>query len=104
MEERIYKLEAITLFSDPEKVFEKAKEYLGDDVVISISTRKDKKYMVFNPNTQKWVHFGQINYEDYTKHNDDKRRQRYLKRSTNIKGNWKDDKYSPNNLSINLLW
>ena len=32
------------------------------------------------------------------------RRNAYLKRATNIKGNWKDNKYSPNNLAINILW
>ena len=52
----------------------------------------------------KAVHFGQIGYEDYTKHNDLNRRNAYLARATRIKGNWKDDPYSPNSLSINLLW
>jgi hypothetical protein len=52
----------------------------------------------------KWAHFGQIGYEDYTKHKDEYRRMNYLLRSSNIKGNWKNDMYSPNNLSINILW
>ena len=42
--------------------------------------------------------------EDYLYHQNEKRRTNYLKRSSNIKGNWKDDPYSPNNLSINILW
>ena len=42
--------------------------------------------------------------EDYTLHGDKKRRDRYLKRATNIKGKWQDNPYSPNNLSINILW
>jgi hypothetical protein len=45
-----------------------------------------------------------MGYEDYTKHKDPVRRQAYLKRATKIKGDWKDNKYSPNNLSINILW
>jgi hypothetical protein len=45
-----------------------------------------------------------MGYEDFTKHKDDKRRENYLKRTTNIPGNWKDNKYSPNNLSRNILW
>ena len=93
----------MTEFSDYDKVYEKAKKYLGDDVVIAESTRKGKKFMVKTPE-DKWVHFGALGYEDFTKHNDTARRDRYLKRSTNIKGNWKDNKYSPNNLSINILW
>ena len=48
--------------------------------------------------------FEQWGYEDYTKHKDDDRRQRYLARATKIKGDWKEDKYSPNNLSIHILW
>ncbi len=42
---------------------------------------------------------------DKWKHKDDSRRRRYLQRATKIKGNWKDNKYSPNNLSIiHILW
>ena len=59
--------------------------------------------MVQDPNG-KWIHFGAMGYEDYTKHKDDKRRENYLKRASNIKGSWKQNKYSPNNLAINLLW
>ena len=59
--------------------------------------------MVQDPDN-KWVHFGQMGYEDYTKHKDDDRRKNYLNRSSNIKGQWKSNKYSPNNLSIHLLW
>ena len=32
------------------------------------------------------------------------RQQKYLNRSSKIKGEWKNDKYSPNNLSMNILW
>ena len=67
------------------------------------STRKNKKYMILNDDN-KYVHFGDSRYMDFTKHNDEERRKRYLDRATKIKGNWKKDKYSPNNLAINLLW
>ena len=67
------------------------------------STRKNKKYMIMNDNN-KLVHFGDLRYQDYTKHQDEERRKRYIGRATKIKGNWKSDKYSPNNLAINLLW
>ena len=43
-------------------------------------------------------------YEDFTQHKNKDRQQNYLKRSSNIKGNWKNNKYSPNNLSMNILW
>ena len=93
----------ITTYSDPDEVLKKAKQYLGDAVEIHFSSRKGKKYMVRNPDG-KWIHFGALGYEDFTKHKDEKRRDNYLKRATKIRGNWKDTKYSPNNLSINILW
>jgi len=67
------------------------------------STRKNKKYMILNDDN-KYIHFGDNRYEDFTKHNDLERRKRYLDRASKIKGNWKKDKYSPNSLAINLLW
>jgi hypothetical protein len=35
---------------------------------------------------------------------DKSRRDRYLRRAMNISGNWYEDPYSANMLSINLLW
>jgi hypothetical protein len=60
--------------------------------------------MLFNPDTGKWIYFGQMGYEDYTKHQDDKRRKSYLNRTANMRGDWRDNPYSPNNLSRNILW
>jgi hypothetical protein len=62
------------------------------------------------------VHFGSPEYNDYIiysflesqkeveKGTADERRKLYRMRATNIKGNWKDNKFSPNNLAINILW
>jgi hypothetical protein len=68
-----------------------------------ISTRKKSKYMVQRPDGA-WSHFGQLPYDDFTFHLDEKRRDRYLRRALNIKGKWKDDPYSSNMLSVRLLW
>ena len=95
---------ALELFSNPLEAQRKAYEYLGNDATLYKSTRKNKKYMVFDKNNNKYVHFGQIGYIDYTKSKDQKKRLNYLKRSENIKGHWKDNEYSPNNLSRNILW
>ena len=70
---------------------------------VYLSSRKTKKYMIVTPEN-KIVHFGAMTYEDYTKHKSDIRRRNYRRRAENIKGDWKQDKYSPNNLAINLLW
>ena len=67
------------------------------------STRKNEKYMIMNDDN-KYIHFGDSRYQDFTKHQDLERLKSYLSRATKIKGNWKKDKYSPNNLAINLLW
>ena len=97
------KLDIVEQFSNPEKAIKNTKKYLGKDATLYLSTRKDKKYMVQEPNG-KMIHFGQIGYEDFTKHQDDKRRHNYLTRTANIRGNWKDNKYSANYLSRLLLW
>ena len=67
------------------------------------STRKNKKYMIMNDDN-KYIHFGDLRYQDFTKHQDEERRKRYNGRAKKIKGNRKKDKYSPNNSAINLLW
>ena len=85
------------------QVIKNAKSYLGNDVIILPSTRKNKKFMIMNPEN-KYVHFGDKRYEDFTQYENKDRKQNYFKRSSNIKGNWKNNKYSPNNLSMNILW
>jgi hypothetical protein len=90
--------------SNPTTVMERAKRIYGDDVSIGFSDNKKQKYMIFDPNENIWVHFGDIQYEDFTKHLDPARRDNYLARSGNIKGDWKDNPYSANNLARRLLW
>jgi hypothetical protein len=90
-------------YSNPAEVYRRAKKYLGKTAKIGLSTKTNKKYMITTPDG-KTVHFGQMGYEDYTKHKNKTRRKNYLTRSRRIKGNWKKDKYSSNNLAIHLLW
>lgn len=99
------KLNELLKISNPKIVQKKLNEYIGKDTKLYISSRKNSKYMIIDPNN-KWTHFGSFNppMEDFTYHNDPDRRKRYLARAMNIKGNWKNNKYSPNNLSINVLW
>ncbi len=98
-------------YSDPEIVLYRAKHYYGENVILKKSTRKTKKYMIFDPITNRFVHFGAMGYLDFTKYIQiydikiaNEHRSRYLKRALKIKGNWKDDPYSPNYLSLLLLW
>jgi len=91
-------------YSNPRSAQKKAYQYLGKTAKLYPSGKKDKKYKIFDPKNKKWVNFGQLGYEDFTKHKNKSRRHNYLTRSNNIKGNWKTNKYSPNNLSIHILW
>ena len=87
-------------YSDPALVFQKAYNFF-DNANIKISTRKNKKYMLFNPSKNKWIHFGHWGMEDYTKHHDEKRRMSFLRRNQK----WADnDFYTPSFLSYYLLW
>ncbi len=45
-----------------------------------------------------------MGFDDWTFHKNIRRRENYLNRAMNIKGNWKHYPYSANCLSINLLW
>ena len=91
-------------YSTPHIAQRMAHKYLGKTVKLYPAKNIQKKYSVFDPVHKKWVNFGQIGYEDYTKHHDKTRRRNYLARSRRIKGHWKSNKYSPNNLSIHILW
>lgn len=99
----VSKSNEIWKWSNPIQVRKMADKYLGKDIPVYLSNKKNKKYMVKTPE-DKWVHFGQLKYEDYTKHLNDNRRRLYLTRTANMRGDWKDDKYSANNLSRNILW
>jgi len=92
----------INAISNPDTVFRKFKQYRGrDKATIALSPRPDKKYVVSVDGRS--IHFGST-LPDYTRHGDEARRKRYLKRAREIKGRWREDKYSANNLAINLLW
>tara|TARA_R110002167_G_scaffold322396_1_gene528274 strand:- start:13 stop:348 length:336 start_codon:yes stop_codon:yes gene_type:complete len=93
-------LEQINQVSNTETVFRQLDKYY--DKSLYLSTQKNKKYMI--EHNGKFIHFGDINHSDYTKHNDKVRRLNYLKRATKIKGDWASSAVSPNMLSIILLW
>jgi hypothetical protein len=94
-------LKELLKISDPKEVYKKFIE-LGYNKYtnIYVSPRKDKKYMVIHPITNKKIHFGST-MEDYTKHKDIQRRNAFLTR--NAKWN-KSDKFSASALSTFLLW
>lgn len=91
------KEELIYEYSNPDLVKQRANDFYLNPV--HISSRKDKKYMVFDG--RKMQHFGQWGYIDYTKSQDEEKRNKFRKRNDK----WKyRNIYSPAWLSYNLLW
>jgi len=93
----------LTKYSNPIQAQKMALKYIKTAKLLP-STRRQKKYMILDPKTNRYVHFGQMGYQDYTKHHDKLRRKNYRSRATRIKGDWRNNKYSPNNLAIHILW
>ena len=87
-----------------EKLKRRSKLYGATD--LKKSSRKNNKWMVrYN---DKWIHFGNPKYEDYTQHGDKIRRENYLRRSKGIrdgKGNLTyKNKSKSNYWSRMILW
>lgn len=86
-------------------------EYLSEKIgaPISVSFKKNKKYMFVKPNTNRLIHFGHYDgtKNDYLLHKDEKRRKLYLARASKIltkdkKKAW-DIPYSPA-FASKFLW
>ena len=69
-------------YSNPKKAQQNVHKVFGNDVSLYKSTRPTKKYMIYDSNHNKFIHFGSMKpaYEDYLKHNDEYRQYKYLKR------------------------
>ena len=95
----IKKMEELINWSDYKTVQKKADEL--DLGTVLPSNRKTKKYMMLNPMTLKYSHFGLNGSEDWTKHRNLDR----LKNFRNRNKKWADaEMYSPAYLSYYLLW
>ena len=70
------KYEDLVLIFDPDTVYTKFRKIYPSDSEIKISTRKNKKYMVWDPDKEKWFHFGST-MEDHTFHRDLQRRLKF---------------------------
>lgn len=87
-------------FSNPMKASKIAKK-MGLNLYLSSNPKK--KYQIQNSKGD-WVRFGQMGYQDFLKHQDPNRRELYLQRAMNIRGDWKKDPYSANLMAIKILW
>jgi hypothetical protein len=94
----------LTKYSNPKTAQKMAYKYLGKTAKLYPADNPKKKYKICDRKHNTWVNFGAIGYEDYTKHKNKTRRHNYLTRSRAIKGDWKRNRYSANNLAIHVLW
>ena len=92
------------LYSTPRTAQRMAYKYLGRSAKLYPARNPVKKYSIYDTIHDKWVNFGQMGYEDFTKHHNKTRRKNYLTRTKGMLGNWKNNKYSANNLSRHILW
>jgi hypothetical protein len=79
--------------------------YLGAQDIIN-SWRQYKKYAVYYNN--KWIHFGDVRYDDYTTHRDSERRANYRSRASRITNKYGEYTYRNKNYAnywaYHLLW
>lgn len=99
------------------------KDYLNEARTYAWKKGYDPEKLTFNEDDKtdfklvyEGVGFGRVGYKDYIiwRHLEDggvvprgtarKRRDAYLSRASNIRGNWRDDDTSRNNLAIRILW
>lgn len=86
-----------------------AKHYYDTYDTLTFSDKENKKLMIKDLN-DKFIHFGDSRYNDYLIYKlqknlkADKYRDRYYSSHINIKGDWIDDIYSPNMLSLLVNW
>lgn len=106
------KLKQLNRVSDPSKAQHNLDLYLKSlglkyKIKVLPSSKENKKYMILNPLTNHWVHFGSIDYEDYLKHGSKTRQKSYFDRFTAMLDKDHDsviDPFSPYNLSLYILW
>jgi hypothetical protein len=91
-----------------------AKDTGYDPSKVEMSEDENHKCVYHSPDGD--VYFGKVGYGDFIIYSwleqqgeeeegfAEMKRDAYLARATKIKGDWKENKFSPNNLAINLLW
>ena len=90
--------EGIEKYSNPKIVQKKAKEY---NLSVVYSPRKNKKYRIVNPITNKFVDFGQMGFQDYTLY---KNKDKLIKFKSRNRRFYDAPIYSPAWASAYLLW
>lgn len=98
---KIEKDDELYLYSNPKIAQKMAYKYLGKTAKLYKSTNPKKKYMILNPNNNKYIHFGQMGFDDFTKHKDMIRMIKFKNRNKK----WADAKpYTAAHSSFYFLW
>jgi hypothetical protein len=98
---KLKKDDSLFEWSNPKIAQKKAFEILGKDAILYKSDKPDKKYKYYNPLLQKYQYFGQMNFQDFTKHLDEDRRNRFLNRNKK----WANaEPYSPAFMAYYIIW
>jgi hypothetical protein len=91
-------------------------DYLKNVKLIADKYGYDKNKLIFSSNPKKKLEYDGVNFGSssnndfiiYLFKTDEetafKKRNQYLARATKIKGDWKNNDNSPNNLAIRILW
>lgn len=114
-----FKKQLVELGIEPDHYLEmarkNAKDKGYDPDAIHFSDDKIHKLRIERPDG-KVVRFGRVNYNDYliwshlemnnqaSKGTASEKQNRFWRSHSKIKGKWKEDKYSPNWLALNVLW
>jgi hypothetical protein len=86
-------------------VMQKARLCLDEKFDLDYSTRINKKFMIKGKFTNnKWVHFGDINYPDYTFTKDEEKRIKFLRRNYHWIQDIENKEYSPGWFLYHFLW
>lgn len=98
---KLKKDDPLNMYSNPKIAQQIAFKILGPNAILYKSDKPDKKYKYFNPILNKYQYFGQMLFEDFTKHLDEDRRNRFLNRNKK----WANaDPYSPAFMAYYIIW
>jgi len=91
------------------KVRERANQAGYDGRAVEFSDKPSKKFMIYDDKGKKH-YFGANSYGDFIiwsatdSKKAEQKRKAYHSRASKAKGDWKNDKFSPNNLALKILW
>ncbi len=101
----INKYDILLKNSDPMQADILIKSYLNDNSIdLFLSSQKQYKYMLYNEENNKFIHFGKIDEVDYLKNGDEVLRKKYMNKYIKMNEEEKKNKLSKENLNYFILF